>query len=136
MAKGWAQQANRAAPSKREFLWFFDLVTQNGSLEGITRERVTRFIALNGAGRADDAVCDFLARLTGTSGHIKDAHKNAALWRNQASDDKLELLVLSFLRSGSASAKWRHVVLNRKGAVAMGEGWVNSTKYDFSAHGI
>jgi hypothetical protein len=136
LADKWAQSGGKDGPSKREFLWFFDLVTQNGSLEGITRRHVENFIALNAPGRADDAICDYLAGLSGTSGHIRDAHKNAALWRNQADAEKLELLVLSYLRSGSADARWRHVVLNRKGSIAMGGGWVNSGNYSFASHGI
>lgn len=136
MAAAWAIEGGTGAPSKREFLWFFDLATQNGSLEGVTRARVRDFISLNGTTRADDVICDFLASLSGTSGHIKDANRNAALWRDKAAGEKLDLLVLSYLRSGSALPKWRHVVLNRKGTIAMGEGWVNGSKRDLSSHGI
>lgn len=135
MATSWAQ-AGGTAPSKRAFLWFFDLATQNGSLEGLSRADVAHFIAQNGSAKADDVICDFLAGLTGASGHIKDANKNGALWRNQATGEALELLVLSYLRSGSANPKWRHVVLNRKGTIAVGRGWVNGTLYSFAPHGI
>ena len=50
--------------------------------------------------------------------------------------DKLELLVMSYLRSNTADPKWQHVVLNRKGTIAMGVGWVNSGKNDFAKHGL
>lgn len=134
-AAAWSSGRGRPEPSKREFLWFFDLATQNGSLEGIKPADVERFIAKNGA-NADDVVCDWLDALQGPSGHIKDANKNGALWRGHALGEKLELLVLSYLRSGSATPKWRHVVLNRKGTIAMGFGWVNGSQHDFSAYGI
>jgi hypothetical protein len=43
---------------------------------------------------------------------------------------------MSYLRSNTADPKWQHVVLNRKGTIAMGTGWVNSGKNDFSKHGL
>jgi hypothetical protein len=135
-AARWAKEQGNAQPSKRLFCWFFDLVTQNGSLEGLTFDDVAAFIKANQPQNADDVVCDFLQATTGTSGHAKDARKNAQNWRNNAPGEKLELLCMSYLRSKTANPKWRHVVLNRKGAIAIGQGWVNSTKYDFSQHGL
>jgi len=126
----WAASGNRAAPSKREFCWFFDLVTQNGGLEGLTLAEVRTFIANAGSG-ADDFICDFLAAKTGPSGHVQDAHKNAALWRNTGDGRMIELLVASYLLSKTANPQWRHVVVNRKGTLAMGKGWVNSSLFDF-----
>ena len=126
----WAASGNRDAPSKREFCWFFDLVTQNGGLEGLTLAEVRTFIANAGSG-ADDFICDFLATKTGPSGHVQDAHKNAALWRNTGDGRMIELLVASYLRSKTANPQWRHVVVNRKGTLAMGKGWVNSSLFDF-----
>jgi hypothetical protein len=132
-ADGWARSAGRAGPDKREFVWFFDLTTQNGGLKDITFNHVKQFISVNGKKGAQDVICDFLAGQGGSSGHGKDAKKNADLWRGKASGTKLELLVLSYLRSGKSNPQWRHVVLNRKGSIAMSGGWVNSSKHDFSA---
>ena len=129
-ASKWAASGGRNAPKKREFCWFFDLVTQNGGLEGLTLPEVKTFIANAGAG-ADDFICDFLAAKTGPSGHVQDAHKNAVLWRNIGDPVMIELLVASYLRSKTANPQWRHVVVNRKGTVAMGNGWVNSSPFDF-----
>lgn len=125
-----------AQPSKRMFCWFFDLVTQNGGLDGLSRTEVTEFIAATGTQRTDDLICDFLRGQRGNSGHIRDAHKNADAWRNKANGDKLEILAMSYLRSKTASSTWRHVVLNRKGTIAMGGGWVNSGRWDFARHGL
>jgi hypothetical protein len=122
-------------PNKRQFLWFFDLVTQNGGLKTLTRSQVTAFIAGSGAGRADDRVCDFLEAIAG-SGHGEDARHNGRLWRDQANGDKLELLVMSFLRSGLSNPSFRHVVLNRKGTIAMGKGRVNGSLMDLSRFGL
>jgi len=136
MAKEWAEHLPGGAPSKRSFCWFFDIVTQNGGLKGLTFEEVAEFLEQNKPDKADDFICDFLAARTGDSGHVKDAHENAKLWRNNADGPKLELLVMSYLRSETADPKWRHVVLNRKGTIAMGIGQVNGSPRNFSAHGL
>ena len=132
-AKRWAQSAGRAGPDKREFAWFFDLTTQNGGLKGLTFADIKQFIANNGPKGAQAVICDFLDQQNQTSGHGKDAKKYAAQWRGKAAGTKLELLVLSYLRSGKSNPLWRHVVLNRKGSIAMSGGWVNSSQHDFTA---
>lgn len=134
-AEAWAAGGGTPA-TKRSFCWFFDLVTQNGGLSGLTPAEVKAFIAKATPDRADDVVCDYLDGLSGSSGHVMDAIRNAGRWRNNAPGEKLELLVMSYLRSGTANPKWRHVVLNRKGSIAMGSGWVNGRKWDFSAYGL
>lgn len=135
-ATAWAATSPRGPVSKRLFCWFFDLTTQNGGLAGMTWQAVADLQQENAPDHADDVVCDYLAGLKGTSGHVRDAHRNAALWRNPSSAERLDLLVMSYLRSGSSLPQWRPVVLNRKGAVGMGRGWVNGTLYDFSRFGL
>jgi hypothetical protein len=136
LAADWATQRDGTVPSRRLLCWFFDMVTQNGGMEGVTPTSVKKFIDTNNPDRVDDLICDFLVSRSGNSGHINDAHKNALLWRNAADGEKLELLCMSYLRSQTALPKWSHVVLNRKGAIAMGKGWVNSSLHDFSAQGL
>lgn len=135
-ANDWAMERDGTQASKRLFCWFFDVATQNGDLEGLTPQAVKSFIAMNQPDKVDDLICDFLATRSGTSGHVKDANKNGALWRDRAQADRLEILCMSYLRSKTAIPKWRHVVLNRKGTIALGKGWVNSTLHDFSPHGL
>ncbi|MBY3158997.1 peptidoglycan-binding domain 1 protein [Rhizobium laguerreae] len=135
MASAWAKGRNNNAPSKRLYCWFFDLATQNGSLEGQTPKRVADFMSSNNPDKVDDLICDYLDGLKGSSGHVKDAHKNADLWRG-SSDERLELLCLTYLRSATANPTWRHVVINRKGTIAVGKGWVNSGKRDFTEYGL
>ena len=135
-ARDWSMGRNGTEPSKRLFLWFFDVVTQNGGLRGMTPQQVADFMANNRPDRVDDIICDFLASRGGSSGHVKDARNNAALWRNQAGEEQLEILCMSYLRSAKSNPKWRHVVLNRKGTIAMGKGWVNGGLNDFGHLGI
>lgn len=132
-ASDWARASGTGEPSKRLFCWFFDVVTQNGSLEGLTPQRVADFLSRAAPGKADDLICDFLASRSGNSGHVRDAHRNGALWRDRTVGEKLEILCMSYLRSETASSRWRHVVLNRKGTIAIGTGWVNGSLRDFSA---
>lgn len=136
LADQWARQRGGAPASKRLFCWFFDLITQNGGLEGLTPKAVRDFVTINTPDRVDDLICDFLANRSGNSGHDRDARKNGALWRNPSDDEKLEILCMSYLRSKTANSRWRHVVVNRKGTIAVGKGWVNSTQHDFSSLGL
>jgi hypothetical protein len=132
MASEWAAQIPGGKSSKRSFCWFFDIVTQNGNLKGLTFQDVANFLEQNKPDKSDDFVCDFLASRTGSSGHVKDAHENARLWRNKAEGVKLELLVLSYLRAQLAKSEFSHVVLNRKGTIAMGAGHVNGRLRTFA----
>lgn len=135
LADKWAQEAGLGASDKRLFCWFFDLITQNGGLENLAPQQVTDFLQMHTPSRADDFICDFLAGQSG-GGHAQDAQRNAAIWRNQATAPQLHILCMSYLRSKTAHSKWRHVVLNRKGTIAMGQGWVNSTQKDLSVYGL
>ncbi|MBL7599230.1 peptidoglycan-binding domain 1 protein, partial [Escherichia coli] len=85
--------------SKRLFCWFFDIITQNGGLETLSPQRVKDFIAANSPDHADDVICDFLAAVKGTAGHVKDANKNGLLWRNKPDAEQMMVLVMSYLRS-------------------------------------
>jgi hypothetical protein len=116
------------APTGRAFALFFDVITQNGSFKGIDRADVNAFVAKHGPHRADDTVCDWLEAQSPASGHGRDARKNAALWRDNAAGEKLALLVLAYLRTQAANQQWRAVVMNRKGTIAMGDGWVNGER--------
>lgn len=130
-ATAWAKARGDAAATETLYCWFFDIVTQNGSLSPVTYEQVRDFVVANSPGRADDIVCDYQKNATGTSGFIKDAHKNAELWRNKPQDLALELLCASYLRAQTSRLQYRPLVINRKGAIAMGTGWVNGTLYKF-----
>lgn len=127
-AKAWVSKSTVTGGevTKRQFCWFFDLRTQNGGLKGLTPEDVADFIGEMTANKADDVICEFLATRPDTSGHTRDGKKNAKLWLDVATIEQMELLCMSYLRSEMAVPKWQVVVLNRKGTIAMGQGWVNS----------
>ena len=132
LATTWAHDAGRPARSLQEFIWFFDLVTQNGSLKGLTHHDAAAFIAAQGAGKADDVACNWLAAAPANWWGRPDCLKNAGIWRNAVPAAALELFVLSYLRSGLSTARAQGVVMNRKGTLAMHKGWVNGALFDFT----
>jgi hypothetical protein len=119
--------------SKALFCWFFDVYTQNGGLKGVGYGDVKAFLAAHGTAKADDIICDWLASLTEASASYRDCHDNAKLWRNNVPDAKLSLLVLSYLRAQLSRLEYRGNVMNRKGTIALGHGWVNREKHDLTA---
>ncbi len=133
-ATQWAAAAGRPARTLRELAWFFDLLTQNGGLKTVTYAQVRDFIHTATPGKADDVACDWLAAVPATWWGRNDCVKNAALWRDKVAAADLELFVASYLRASIAGqVKARGVVLNRKGALALRKGWVNTELFDFSA---
>lgn len=117
--------------SKALFCWFFDLTTQNGNLKGITFAQVAAFRASLSDPR--DFVCDRLAGQPAAVAGSRDAHRNAEQWRNASPAAAEHLLLLSYLRSLKSTAQWQTDVLNRKGTVAQGFGWVHGTRHDLTA---
>lgn len=133
-ATTWAASAPQPkAATKREFAWFFDLVTQNGGLKGLDRGDVDAFVRGHGAARADDAVCDWLAAQPPSVAGFRDAHDNAAKWRNAVPEACLPLFVLSFLRSGLSRPAYRADTLNRKATIAIGSGFVHRERHALDA---
>lgn len=132
LALDWARAAGRTTRTLQELIWFFDLVTQNGSLKGLTHVGVRQFIKAATPGRADDVVCDWLAAAPKAWWGRQDCLKNADLWRDKVPAADLDLFALSYLRASLSSAKARGVVMNRKGALAFRKGWVNGQLFDFT----
>lgn len=132
-AVAWNTEAAHDAPTLREFCWFFDVMTQNGGLKGVSPARVKDFIAAAGTDRADDIVCDWLASRTSGDNGFRDSQKNARLWRDAVPAANLELFVASFMRSQKSNLQWRADTLNRKGTIALGTGWVHGEQHDLHA---
>jgi hypothetical protein len=116
-------------PALQEFCWFFDLLTQNGGLKDVSPAMVADFIAASGHQQADDVVCDWLESRPPTDHGVRDAWKNAALWRNQVPTGNLTLFVASYLRAQRAKPEWRTDTLNRKATIAVGHGWVHTSQH-------
>jgi hypothetical protein len=131
-ADKWANDRGTGKRTPQELAWFFDVVTQNGSMKDLDFDDVTSFKKAAGAANADDLVCDWLAGTTKKFAGMEDCHKNAERWRDQAGGLALDLLVLGYLRSQKSTLKWRGDVLNRKGTLAMKEGWVHKQLFDLS----
>ena len=132
-AERWNRDSGKPEPSLHEFCWFFDLLTQNGSLNGVTPAMVKSFIDDGRKGRAVDRICDWLQARPTTQAGSRDSGKNAELWRTGVPDSRVTLFVASFLRSLAAKPKWQADVMNRKGTVAVGVGMVHGKKFDLGA---
>ncbi len=134
LAKTWCKDSSGAAePDQRSFCWYFDLITQNGGPKGLSFADVRNFIQVHTPARVDDVICDWLAAAGAAKAGWKDAGRNAKLWRDQIPPGRLPLLVMSYLRALKSRPDYQAVVLNRKGSIALGVGWVNGEKMDFSA---
>jgi hypothetical protein len=132
LARVWASDQGRAARTTQELVWFFDLVTQNGSMRGIGAKDVAAFLDANGSA-STSAICDWLAAALPEWWGRDDCVKNAALWRTELPPMSLPLFVLGYLRSAIASeARARGVAMNRKGTIAAKTGFVNGARFDFA----
>jgi hypothetical protein len=114
----------------REFCWFFDLLTLNGSLKGLWYQDVQEFIAGSAPTKAEETICDWLAGVPSSVYGRKDAQKNAAMWRDSVERSYLDLFVLGYLRAQKARPDFRAVVMNRRGTITVTRGWVNGEKED------
>jgi hypothetical protein len=133
MCDQWVADRSATSRTIQELCWFFDIVTQNSSLKGLRFSDVENFKNAAAPGKADDLVCDWLAQTTSIFAGQEDCHKNAALWLNQANGLGLDLLIISYLRSQKSILRWRGDVLNRKGALALKQGWVHKQLFDLTS---
>lgn len=131
-AVDWANKQGRDTATKREFCWFYDVFTQNGGLKSVTPKKVQDFIDNQGEERADDLICNWLAGRTDDNRGAKDSRKNAKLWRDAVPKPRLFLFVASFLRTAEANPLWKSDVMNRKGTIALGKGFVHLGDHDLT----
>lgn len=132
LAAAWATARGASARTQQELVWFFDVVTQNGGMKGLTFADVKAFKTSAGPGKADDLICDWLAGVSSAFWGYKDSHVDATRWRNTLTDGPLDLLVLGYLRSQKSTLKARADVLNRKGTLAARKGKVHGEEFDFT----
>ncbi|OYY91943.1 MAG: hypothetical protein B7Y45_00125 [Sphingomonas sp. 28-66-16] len=131
LASTWANSDPLfGAVSRPLFCWFFDLMTQNGGLKGLTIAELDRFRAST----ADPIglVCDWLASQPSSISGFRDARRNAQLWRTPGGPREDALLLLSYLRCLRSSAPWQVDVLNRKGSIARAAGWVHGERQNLT----
>jgi hypothetical protein len=132
VANAWAADRGGPARTPRELAFFFDVLTQNGSMQGLNFAAVKSFIAAASPDKADDLVCDWLKSRPSNVAGARDGFHNADLWRDKVPAAKLDLFMLAYLRSQKSTPAWRVDVLNRKGAIAFGKGRVHQTDIDLS----
>jgi hypothetical protein len=128
-ATEWAVAATGGKPDKRQFCWFFDVLTQNGGMKGIAYADVDGFMRRLGLDHTDDVICDWLAARGQDDAGFRDSRRNAVLWRDKIPDERLPLVAASYLRAMKARTAYRGDVLNRKATLAIGTGWVHGEQH-------
>lgn len=131
-ATDWASKRGIGEVSKRDFCWFYDVYTQNGGLKSITVKNVNDFIANQGPESAEHLICAWLAARQDDNRGAIDSRKNASLWRDAVDRNTVFLFVASYLRTQLANRLWQSDVMNRKGTIALGTGWVHGEKHDLT----
>jgi hypothetical protein len=132
LAAGWAHNLGRADRSAQEFVWFFDVLTQNGGMKNVGYSDVEAFLVSAPGGGAVSAICDWLAAVPAGSWGQADCVKNAGLWRGTVPAESLDLFVLSYLRACQSRPPARGLVMNRKGTLATKMGYVNTERFNLA----
>ncbi len=131
LAVRWAiDERHEQTPSLHDFCWFFDLLTMNGGMKNLWYEDVQNFIEAHSPEKADDLICDWLANTSSQVYGWKDSRKNAALWKNHVKPKHLNLFVLGYLRAQKSRPEFRALVMNRRGTIAITQGYVNGELED------
>lgn len=136
LALEWAEAVRdgRTPPTLREFTAFYDALTQNGSMKGLTYDSVKSWIARNRSERPMTVICDWLARVQPDDYQAEDAPRNASLWRTEFPKKYETLVLLHWLRAQEAYAnrfRVQHNVLSRRGTILSNNGWVNGHQWRF-----
>lgn len=133
LAEVWCK--NTGAPMRlKDFCWFFDLVTQNGSLKNLTFKDAQDLIDAHTPDRVDDVICGWLNKPASNAWQGEMAKRNAGLWRNAVASADLPLFALSYLRSLKAVPRALWLVMNRKGILTVGKGWLNGSQFDLTGN--
>lgn len=104
--------------SRVSYIWFFDVITQNGSLKGISKPAYD----INEAKRVINLV----------DSNCKAVWKTVDL--NSLPPEQVILLIASQRRASKSISKYFNDVFSRKGTIALGKGFVHGSKFDFTQH--
>jgi hypothetical protein len=109
--------------SLRAFCFCFDVVVQNGSLNGVAAQAPDR-AALK------KEIAAFKVGKTGAT----DWGKNKTAWTQAAdkmTDEQVSLLRVALKRASLSRAEYTGDVANRKGAIIVGTGWVHGSSMSY-----
>lgn len=128
-ATQWAISSRQSTePTLQEFVFMFDVTVQNGSLNGLSFDSIKTVMSENLDQNFQKIVnyCDVNSN--------RDCKKNAIIWQKlfeTASENQKNLLSIGYLRSLKARQQYAGAVLNRRGTIALMQGYVNQTLRDF-----
>lgn len=120
--------------SPRAFCFFFDVVTQGGSMETVTKEVADA----TSSREIETFLHETHYGLFQKYAQHSSAVLNARYWFDQIGFPTLDyeqtlLLKAAYQRARTSTSKWQQLVLNRKGAIAVGSGYCYGTKYNFES---
>lgn len=112
------ESATKQKSTDRSYWFFFDIVIQNGSLKESFPWEKKPFV---------NDCFDFMLRQTNI-----DTKRNLVLWErayNTATEESKLLFLIGYKRALLCRKEYIADVLNRKGTIALGTGWVHQEKY-------
>lgn len=101
--------------SPRAICFFFDIVTQNGSMSTVSKPAANRNECLS---------------------YLANAGSNKGIWGRAiegASDEMLVLFQAAYLRARKSNPQWFSDVFSRKGTIALGVGTVHGTPLELNS---
>lgn len=127
--------------TRDEFLWFYDLFTLNGNLEGLTVQKVKNFIQQNQKeiptiyfewlrNYPKEVIVDGKKEKTFW---VKDIEKNISIWQQiPLSTIQKQLFALSYLRAQTSRLHFKVLTMIRKSTISTGKGFVNGEEIDIN----
>lgn len=111
--------------SLRGLCFFFDNAIQSGSIGHVPSELKGNELA---------AAIEFLRNAKEDQSGFDDARKNALIWSQMSpTGEQSRLFAAAYLRAKRSSYRWQYSVLNRRGTIVFGCGWVNRSLRDFQS---
>ena len=125
----WNSATENTSVTLHEFCFFFDMIVQNGSLDDLTYMSVKNYVGPS-IKMAFVNVIDFCERNSN-----RDSKQNARLWEKifpLTNLNQQRLVILAYLRAERSAQAYAASVMNRRGSIALMQGYVNRSLRDFS----
>lgn len=105
-------------------LFFFDLVTNSGSMKTITPEKIDMFYQDADTLEAELSEISSFVESTGDYyNNTSDLFSNDGL--STLSEEQVKLLIIAYERANLSNPTWKLVAFARRAAIAMNQGYVN-----------
>lgn len=119
---------------KHMFLWFFDVRVMNGSMKNVWLSNITNMFGGVDSNQLENGISFLLNDIVNWSGYDhRFIQKNIDLWRSMKTNDVQKvLMILGYERAKLARPQFRAATMFRRGTLAFGQGYVNSSPRDYT----